>query len=53
MPDARLADVARSLEPLIRRHEDELERTRRGGLPGGPRIDLTSTVIMPPHPQGS
>ncbi|TMC01563.1 MAG: hypothetical protein E6J41_32750 [Chloroflexi bacterium] len=31
MPDARLADVARSLEPLIRRHEDELERGR--GLP--------------------
>jgi len=21
------------------------------GLPGGPRIDLASTVIRPPHPQ--
>jgi indole-3-acetate monooxygenase len=114
---APLLDVARSLEPLIRRHEDELERARRlpeelvdalhdcgvfrafvprelgglevdllewldmieelsringsvgwnasinagvtplpaatmtRGLPGGPRIGVSSTVVMPPHPR--
>jgi hypothetical protein len=49
-----LLEIARSLEPLIRGHEDELERARR--LPDelvDALYDRGSTVIMPPHPPGA
>ena len=60
-PGPGLLEIARSLEPLIRRHEDELERVRR--LPDE-LVDAlydrgvfraftprASTVIRAPHPQ--